>query len=210
VPNFTQHHLDSLSTDEADLTAPSFAVQTLITIAERRNGIDDDRCRLALLHCETATLLNRSLRRALARHQLTDLQFAVLVILFSTEPELLSASVLAEHAAVARASVTGALDKLESLNYAIRSHDDADRRVIYVRITPAGQEAVDAAINDYLYAAADAVREVRPGEQRLLLKAYLQLLRGLKSTPPDSQLLRGMSPPVSGVLQQLFRSSQKP
>ena len=177
--NSTNHHQAISSDGDSDLTPASFAGRTLITIAERRRGIDGARCRLALLHCETARLLHRSLRRALAPHKLTDLQFAVLVILFSTEPEPIAASVLAEHAAVSRAAITNALDKLEALQFVSRARDDSDRRIIYVRITPAGQEAVDAAINDYLQAAADAARDLRPGTQRLLLAAYLQLLRGL-------------------------------
>ena len=179
--NSPTHHEAITSADASDWTPASFAIRLLITIAERRKGIDADRCRLALLHFETATLLHRSLRRALARHKLTDLQFAVLVILFSTEPEPISASVLAEHAAVSRAAITDALDKLESLQFASRARDDSDRRIIYVRITPAGQEAVDAAINDYFHAAADAARELRPGTQSVLLAAYLQLLRGLSA-----------------------------
>ena len=178
----TNHHETIGSDRDSDLAPASFASRTLITIAERRKGIDGARCRLALLHFETATLLHRSLRRALTPHKLTDLQFAVLVILFSTEPEPISASVLAEHAAVSRASITDALDKLESLQFATRTRDDSDRRIIYVRITPAGQEAVDAAINDYLHAAADAAREVGPGTQRMLFAAYLQLLRGLSDS----------------------------
>ena len=104
--NSTTHHEATRLSSDRDLTPASFAIRTLITIAERRNGIDDVRCRLALLHCETATLLHRSLRRALAPHRLSDLQFAVLVILFSTEPEPISASVLAEHAVVSRAAIT--------------------------------------------------------------------------------------------------------
>ncbi|MBI5692300.1 MAG: MarR family transcriptional regulator [Verrucomicrobia bacterium] len=164
---------------DCDMAAVSFAVRTLIDIAARRKGIDDTRCRVALLHFETATLLHRSLRRALKPHKLTDLQFAVLVILFSTEPEPISASVLAEHAAVSRAAITEALDKLEALQFATRARDDADRRVMYVRITAAGQETVDAAINDYLRTAEVATRYVGPAAQRAVLVAYLQLLRGL-------------------------------
>jgi DNA-binding MarR family transcriptional regulator len=177
------NHDETIGPDgDSDLTTASFVVRTLIAIAERRQAIDGARCRLALLHFETATLLHRSLRRALAPHKLTDLPFAVLVILFSTEPEPISASVLAEHAAVSRAAITDALDKLESLQFASRARDDSDRRIIYVRITPAGQEAVDAAINDYLHAAADAACDVRPAAQRALLAAYLQLLRGFSDS----------------------------
>ena len=179
VPNSTEHHRKTTNSSESDLSSASFAVQALISIAERRKGIEAARSQLALLHAETATLLHGSLRRALARHRLSDLQFAVLVILFSTEPEPLAASVLAEHAAVSRASVTDALDKLEARHCVTRRRDDSDRRVTYVRITATGQDLVDIAVNDYLHAAADAARLVRPAEQRSLFAAYLQLLRGL-------------------------------
>ena len=167
-----------LDTARADSIPASFAIRILITIAERRPGIDVERCRLALLHLEAATPLRRDLHRTLALSNLSDLQFSVLVVLFSTEPDSISASVLAEHTAVTRASITNALDQLESLRLVRRTRDNLDRRVTYVQITPAGQEKVDAAINDYLRAAADAVRHVRSGAQRTLITAYLQLLRG--------------------------------
>jgi len=186
MPAPSENELNAFEPDGARerLASASFAVRVLIAIAERRKGIDAARCRLALLHLETATPLRRSLRGALARHHLTDLKFAILVILFSTEPEPISASVLAEHAEVSRASITDALDQLEALELLTRVRDNLDRRVIYVQITLAGQELIDAAINDYLRAAENAAREVRPGTQRALLTAYLQFLRGL-TVPGD-------------------------
>ena len=179
MPNSTENHRETNNSSEPDLGSASFAVQALISIAERRQGVDAARSRLALLHAETATLLHGTLRRALALRGLSDLQFAVLVILFSTEPEPLAASVLAEHAAVSRASITEALDKLEARHFVTRTRDAADRRITYVRITATGQDMVDVAVNDYLHTAADAARLVRPADQRALFAAYFQLLRGL-------------------------------
>ncbi|PTY05674.1 hypothetical protein DB347_15010 [Opitutaceae bacterium EW11] len=179
MPSFNENHRDQTSVPALIPAETSFAVRTLLAIAERRPGIDAMRCRLALLHSETATLLHRSLRRSLEQHRLTDLQFSILVILFSTEPEPLSASVLAEHAGVARASITEVLDRLESTDWVTRTRDKSDRRVIYVRITAAGQDAVDAAINSYLRAAEGAASLVQPGDQRTLCAGYFQLLRGL-------------------------------
>ena len=123
MPNSTEHHCEATHSSESDLGSASFAVQALISIAQRRQGIDAARSQLTLLHAETATLLHGDLHRVLARHRLSDLQFAVLVILFSTEPEPLAASVLAEHAAVSRASITEALDKLEARRYLTRTRD---------------------------------------------------------------------------------------
>lgn len=179
MPNSSEHNREPNASAESDLTTTSFAVRTLVTIAERRKGVDAARCRLALLHFESAMLIHRSLRRSLARHKLSDLQFAVLVILFATEPEPLSASVLAEHAEVSRSAITDALDRLETAKLLTRTRDEFDRRVTYVRITALGLEAADRAINDYLRAAEEAVRQFRPTAQRVLLAAYLELLRTL-------------------------------
>jgi DNA-binding MarR family transcriptional regulator len=188
VPNSAEHHHESHLSDGSELTTTSFAVRTLVTIAERRKGVDAARCRLALLHVDSAMLIHRCLRGALARHKLSDLQFAVLVILFSTEPEALSASVLAEHASVSRSAITDTLDKLEATKLLTRSRDEFDRRVIYVRITSTGQEIIDRAINDYLRAAEEAVHQLRSSAQRVLLSASLELLRTLpKSGEPAAR-----------------------
>jgi DNA-binding MarR family transcriptional regulator len=178
VPNISENLLEPKSPDESSL-ATSFAVRTLVDIAERRRGADAARCRLALLHFESATLIHRALRRALAGHSLSDLQFAVLVILFSTEPEPLSASELAEHAGVSRSAMTDALSRLEDGGLLVRTRDEFDRRVVYVRANPAGLETVDRAINDYLRVAEEAVSQLRPAAQRALLAAYVELLRTL-------------------------------
>src|SRR5689334_19660249 len=97
---------------DADLARASLVCRALISLAERRDGMDTGRSRLVLLHLEAAKLLRQKLRRVLAPHQLTELQFAVLAILFSTEPESMSASVLSDHTAVSRAAMTAALDGL--------------------------------------------------------------------------------------------------
>lgn len=168
-----------VQSDEPDLTTASFAVRTLIAIAERRKGVDAARCRLALLHFESAMLIHRNLHRTLMQHRLSDLQFVVLVILFSTEPEPLSASVLAEHARVSRSAMTDTLDKLEAAGSLTRTRDEFDRRVVYVRITSAGQAIVDRAINDYLHTAEDAVRQLHPPARHVLIAAHLELLHAL-------------------------------
>lgn len=173
------------SAAEQLLASASFLVRTLVAIAERRAGSDSLACRLALLHIEIATLLHRSLYRALACHRLTDVQFAVLVVLFSTEPDAIAMSVLAEHAAVSPSAASDALEKLESLDFARRTRDRFDRRVIYARITESGQKTVDAAVNDYLHVAEDAAAFIRPAAQRAMLSGYNDLGRGL-SRPGQS------------------------
>ena len=160
MQDFTEHHQEPHPPSETELRTISFAVRSLVSIAERRKGINAARCRLALLHSESSALIHRGLRRTLAQHKLSDLQFAILVILFSTEPEPLSVSVLAEHANVFRSVLTETLDKLEKARLLTRTRDEFDRRVTYTRITPTGLETVDHAINDYLQTAENAVRKL--------------------------------------------------
>jgi len=60
----------------------SQAARTLLAIAGRQNGIDAARCGLVFAQLGTAARLRNRLREALARHQLSELQFATLVLLF--------------------------------------------------------------------------------------------------------------------------------
>lgn len=160
-------------------TPTSFLVRTLINIAERRSGIDSIGCRLALLHFETSTLLHRSLYGALARHGLTDVQFAVLVVLFSTEPDAIAASVLTEHAGVSASAAGKAFESLEALKLVRRIRDKNLRHPLCVQITDEGQDAVDAALRDYLQVAEAIASHIRPSAQRAMLSGYIDLLRGL-------------------------------
>lgn len=129
---------------------------TLLALAGRRNGIDCARCDLAFARLGSADRLRSDLRSALARHRLSDLQFAVLVVLFEREPEPVPMAVQAERAGVSRSAATDALDTLDALRLASRTRDHRDRRVIQVRITAAGRAKVDRAINDYLQVASHA------------------------------------------------------
>ena len=128
----------------------SHYARTLLAIAGRRDGIDAVRCGLVFAQLGKAARVRGRLHDILGRHHLSGLQFAALVVLFETEPEPMQMAVLAEHTAVSRSAMTDALDKLETLGFASRTRNRGDRRAIQVRITAAGREKVDQAINDYL------------------------------------------------------------
>jgi DNA-binding MarR family transcriptional regulator len=132
----------------------SQSARTLLAIAERRAGVDVRRCRLAFHDLSMAARLRRRFQDTLTRHQLTDLQFAILVVLLEIEPEPIPMAVLARQTGASRSAVTDALDDLETLQLAKRTRDCSDRRVIPVRITAAGRERIDQAINDYLHIAS--------------------------------------------------------
>ncbi len=128
----------------------SQSARTLLALASGQNGIDAERCALVFAHLGAVEQLRCCLRSALARHQLSDLQFAILVLLFEVEPEPIPMAILANHAGVSRSAVTDAFDSLEASGLASRARDRRDRRIIHGRITAAGREKVDKALDDYL------------------------------------------------------------
>lgn len=128
----------------------SQSARTLLALAGGRNGIDAARCSLAFAHLGAAERLRGCLRRALARHRLSDLQFAILVLLLAAEPDSVPMAVLAHRAGVSRSAVTDAFDSLDASGLASRARDRGDRRIIHGRITAAGREKIDKAIGDYL------------------------------------------------------------
>ena len=128
----------------------SQSARILLALARGRNRIDVARCSLAFAYLGTAERLRSGLRRALARHKLSDLQFAILVLLFAAEPASVPMAVLAHRAGVSRSAVTDAFDGLDASGLASRARDRDDRRIIHGRITAAGREKIEKAIDDYL------------------------------------------------------------
>jgi len=143
-------------TAKAMIDYDSPAARTLLAIAGRRIGIDVALCRLAFVHLGAASRLRRGLQSTLTRHRLSELQFAILVVLFENEAKPIAMAVLARHAAVSRSAVTDALDSLEALRFASRAREHGDRRILLVRLTAAGRKTVDQAINDYLHCVMQA------------------------------------------------------
>lgn len=126
------------------------SAQTLLAIAARHGEADAARCRLVFARLASAARMRRGLQHALARHRLSELQFATLVVLSEAGPEPVPMAVLAGHCGVSRSAMTESLDKLEAQHLAERTRDRRDRRILQVRITASGRERTDQAINDYL------------------------------------------------------------
>lgn len=128
----------------------SQAARTLLDSAGRRHGIDVARCEISFAQLSAAERLRGHLRGALARHRLTDLQFALLVLLRAGDAEPIPMAVLARGAGVSRTAVTDAFDLLEASGLAQHARDGRDRRIIRGRITANGRQRIDLAIDDYL------------------------------------------------------------
>lgn len=112
----------------------------------------------------SARALHDGFMRVFGPRGWTDHKFIVLVVLSSIDPQPSTASELATHAAITKASMTDVLDRLERRGWIGRERDARDRRVILVKLTPKGRRAVAEAAALYLELAADIVASLPPDD----------------------------------------------
>lgn len=156
----------------------SLAAHALIAIARQRAGFDAERCRLVLEHFDTSAMLHAAIHRTLAPHRLSELQFGVLVVLFSLEPDPIGAADLAVHTAVSRSAITEALDNLEAQKLVTRTRDTHDRRVISVRLSATGRALVEPAALDFLRTVQAVTRFLDDSARQQVLAGYARLQEG--------------------------------
>jgi DNA-binding MarR family transcriptional regulator len=154
------------------------AYRTLIAVARQRAGLDAPRCAVVFEHLDAAGAVHAPLHEALAEYQLSDLKFAVLVVLFTLDPDPSTPADLAQHTNVSRSAITDALDQLIAQKCIARERDHLDRRSIHIRLTAAGRKLMDRALTHYLRIAGDLARLVDPPAQSALLRGYALLKSG--------------------------------
>lgn len=156
----------------------SLAGRTLLAVARQRRELDRVRCELVLQQLDAAAALQGVLQRTLAEFALSELQFGVLVVLFTLDPAPATPADLAAYTQVSRSAMTDAVDRLQELGYVARTRAEADRRMQQVTLTEAGRRIADPAMVAFLRAAGQAARFVEPGEQPQLLSVCRRLRAG--------------------------------
>lgn len=157
------------------------AAQTLLNVARQRPGASAEHCRLVLEHMDTTEVLYSAIHQSLGRHHLSMLQFGVLLVLFSFDPEPVTSADLATYTAVSRSALTEALDHLETKRLVTRTRCDLDRRIIRLQITEAGRAMADPAIQDLLSTLSDSTRFIDPATLAQLFTGYALLQGGASS-----------------------------
>lgn len=155
-----------------DLPSP----EVLQRFAQRYPDADVTAVASFLTLLRVATDLSHALDGFLARHGLLQGRWWVLILLFREEALESSPSALAAKSGVTRATMTGLLDGLERDGLVQRAFDTADRRRVTIRLTGAGQSALDAVMPDYYR----RVRKLMSGldeTQRSLLQSMLGLVQ---------------------------------
>lgn len=123
----------------------SLAIQTLMTLARQRDGLNEAGCRTLLEFMETSGVVASRLRSDLATGGLTRVKFALLLVLFALDPVAVSPSDLALHTGISRPAVSTALDALARRRLVNRTAGGPDRRLRYVSLTVMGRDLVDQA-----------------------------------------------------------------
>ncbi len=125
----------------------------------------------------SAEVLMRRLTETLRPSELTPTQYNVLCILRGAEPEGLPCRELGTRMVTHDPDITRLLDRLETRGLVGRSRGEADRRVVYTRITAEGLgllEKLDGRVRDFL---ADQLGHLGPNRLRTLGE-LLERLRG--------------------------------
>lgn len=132
--------------------------------------------------------LNKSMAESLARHELTEGEYKVLVKLrLAGDPHRLSPGELSQMLLLSTGAMTNRLDRLEERGLVVRRPDPRDRRGILVELTPRGQEVLVAAVGEQAAKEAKLV-DVLDGEDRertnQLLRKLLIHFEELMGPPP--------------------------
>ena len=146
---------------------------TLQRFADRYAEMDVSAVQSFLTLLRVASDVIENLDACLARHDLLQGRWWVLILLMREENLTASPSVLADKAGVTRATMTGLLDSLERSNLIERIPNPEDRRMLSVKLTKKGQQRLDAVMPDY-YARVAQVMQGLSEKDRSLLMEMLQ------------------------------------
>ncbi len=124
-----------------------------------------------------ARRLDLDRNQAFALHDLEGWEFDVLSALRRAgDPYELSPGRLIRQTLVTSGTMTNRVDRLERRGLVGRSPDPTDRRGVIVRLTPAGQRTVDAAMADLLARERALLAELSGAEQADLAAMLRRLL----------------------------------
>jgi DNA-binding MarR family transcriptional regulator len=113
--------------------------------------------------------LDRARRQACAEHHLELWEFDVLTALRRSGPPYhLSPGQLIHETLVTSGTMTNRVDRLTARGLVTREPDPDDRRGVLVLLTPAGRQAVDAAMDGLLGRERDLLDGLAVAEQRQL------------------------------------------
>lgn len=154
---------------------PSQPMDMLVRIARQSQLGDAEGCATLLTMLASMRLLRLHLQRVLAPLKLSEVKLATLISLYALDPVPSSASDLAYHAQVSRATMTDTLELMRAHGWVARERSSEDRRKMRVMLTTAGRELVEQAVRPFLAALGRCSEFINPRERDTILHACARL-----------------------------------
>jgi DNA-binding MarR family transcriptional regulator len=130
----------------------------------------------AFLHLmRTSNDLSEAFAQLHASHNISQGRFGVLMLLNQDPQNPVNPADLADRANVARATMTGLVDTLERDGFVKREHAPDDRRMMLVRLTPAGTSFIDKVLPDHLRRIAAVMAGTSVAERRMLVNLLAKI-----------------------------------
>lgn len=106
--------------------------------------------------------------------------FFVLFTLTHVQEKPITMTMLAEALQISKQQLTKLVNDLESRNYVERIHDQVNRRLVYIRITKAGQRRMDEFSEAALKPVTETLRRYSPEAKAKLAEDFAELTKFLK------------------------------
>lgn len=156
----------------------SLIAQLVLASAEQTGPDAALRCRALLERAATGHALRAALQRELAQAGLTESGFAVMGALRAREPRPVLRSDLGVLAELSPMRATDALTRLEMSGLVQRHRDEADRRLVWLRLTPEGHARIVEALRRYVAAAGSVTESLGAPELETSIEISRQLGAG--------------------------------
>jgi DNA-binding MarR family transcriptional regulator len=124
----------------------------------------------------------------LARHDISQGRFKVLMLLNRCSDEPSTPAELADEAGVTRATMTGLVDTLVKDGLATRTDDPRDRRAVLVQLTSAGRELLERVLPGYFAAVTKIMHPLDETERTQLVALLQKIQQGLVAEPAPPAL----------------------
>ncbi len=149
--------------------------ECLLEAAKEFPDLDPSACEAFLHLLHTGDECFRAVESQLARHNISQGRFGVLMSLLNNcrnddGQAALSPAGLADRTGVTRATMTGLIDTLERDGLVTRAHDTEDRRMMVVGLTLRGRELLHEILPDHFKRMAMLMQSLDEAERKTLVQ----------------------------------------
>ena len=164
--------------------------ECLLEAAKEFPDLDPSACEAFLHLLRTGDESARVVEANLARHNITQGRFGVLMILVNRcagDTSTLGPAELADAAGVSRATMTGLIDTLERDGLVTREPDTVDRRMMLVRLTAKGRSLLGEILPDHFKNMTLLMSSLSEFERQTLVQLLTKIQeQAIKFTAPVS------------------------